>query len=64
MAMRLYRERTTGKLFHAKPSASQPGIIIYYADANGRPKGRILAATVEEFNDRFELAMSENGAAA
>lgn len=65
--MRLYRERKTGRLVHAKPSSAQPGIIIYYADSDGKPKGRVLAATVEEFNERYELYRDNgngNGAAA
>lgn len=63
MATRLYRDKKTGKLVHAKASTSQPGIIVYYADRDGQPKGRVLAATVEEFNTRFELVMIEGAAA-
>lgn len=62
MATRLYQEKKTGKIVHAKPSASQPGIIVYYSDVRGKAGGRVLAATVEEFNDRF--AIVTEGAAA
>lgn len=58
MAMRIYRDQKTGKVVHAKPSESQPGIIVYYPDRQGKPRGRCQAATVEEFNERFQLGAS------
>lgn len=64
MAVRIYKDKKTGRLVHAKPSTSQPGIIVYQADIRGKEGGRILAATVEEFNDRFEIVIHEHGAAA
>ncbi|QJD54360.1 hypothetical protein [Aminobacter phage Erebus] len=63
MAIRLYQEKKTGKIVHAKPSASQPGIIVYQADIRGKAGGRILALTVDEFNDRFAIVTSEGAAA-
>lgn len=53
MGERLYTDSKTGKLVHAKPSI-HPGIIIWYYDKNGKPTGRCMAATLEEFNDRFK----------
>lgn len=65
MSVRIYKDKKTGRLIHAKPSASQPGIIVFQADIRGKEGGRIQALTVEEFNDRFEIFVPEsNGAAA
>lgn len=54
MATRLYVDSRTGKLAHAKPS-TQPGIVIWYFDKGGKPSGRCMASTLDEFNARFKL---------
>jgi hypothetical protein len=56
MAFRLYVDQKTNQPVIAKPSDSQPGIIVYYKAKNGKPTGRCMAATVEEFNEKFKIA--------
>lgn len=55
----IYKNKKNGKLVHAKPAATQIGIVLYYNDKNGAPAGRVQAATVKEFSDRFEEPAAE-----
>lgn len=61
--LRPYRNRKTGKRVYAKPSATQPNVMIFYADRAGKPGGQVMGATVENFNERFELLVKEGAAA-
>jgi len=56
MAFRQYLDTKTNQPVIAKPSDTQPGIIVYYKAKNGKASGRCMAATVEEFNERFKIA--------
>lgn len=63
MALRIYTDTVSKKNVHAKPSETVTGVIVFYADRDGKPSGRVQGMTVERFNERFKIVQHAHAAA-